>query len=124
MFGEENNFSNWDFLIAWEQIHGTLTDSLRERFLNDKRVNKILIFSKKEVLDSLRESQYLDDILEDLKTKRITNNEYASITPEELDIVDTPEDEYYYGDTTFRELMELAIDPELLEPEPWEREPR
>ena len=124
MFGKENNFNNWDFLIAWEQIHGTLTDSLRERFLNDKRVNKILIFSKKEVLDSLRESQYLDDILEDLKTKRITNNEYASITPEELDIVDTPEDEYYYGDTTFRELMELAIDPELLEPEPWEREPK
>lgn len=74
--------------------------------------------------DSLSKFMRFDEILEDLRYKASTNHELSDISPEDLGMAEIKvETVNESSEPSFDELLEF-LDPELLEPEPWEQEPK
>ena len=120
----QSHHNHWSFLNAWEKWNGKLSESQRGRFLEDSRIWEIISFSRTSVNDSLSKFMRFDEILEDLRYKASTNHELSDISPEDLGMAEIKvETVNESSEPSFDELLEF-LDPELLEPEPWEQEPK
>ena len=84
----QDYFDLWSFLHAWEERYGELTTEQNSRFLSDPRLLEILLSHKYAVEASLDQFKTFDGIIEDLRFKQNTFNDYVEITPDDLGMKD------------------------------------